>query len=212
MIGGILYLCYLNNQHKKDKMVEKKQSRALPICKNSEVIAKSRLFKIEQMDLVFSNGQQRSYERLVNTIFGAVMILPIVDNETILLVKEYAAGTEKYELGFPKGLLEFGESIEQGANRELKEEIGFGARQFHTLKSLSSSPAYFGLMIDVVIAYDLYEEKLEGDEPEPIEVVPWPIAELDQLLLRDDFSEARSIAAIYLLKNHFSEQGGIHVK
>ena len=45
-------------------------------------------------------------------------------------------------------------------------------------------------MVDLVIAQDLYVEKLEGDEPEIIEVVPWPLAELDELLKRDDFSEA----------------------
>lgn len=191
-------------------MTQKKQT--LPTCHKTEVVAKSRLFEIEQMDLTFSNGEQRNYERLVKKTHGAVMILPIWNEDTILLVKEYAAGTERYELGFPKGLFEAGESVFEAANRELKEEVGYGARRFQQLKSLSSSPSYFGMMVDVVVAHDLFEEKLEGDEPEPIEVVPWSILELEQLLSRDDFTEARSIAAIYLLEHYLFQEGGINGK
>jgi hypothetical protein len=47
----------------------------------------------------------------------------------------------------------------------------------------------------LVLARDLYEERLPGDEPEELEVVPWKLDALDQLILREDFSEGRSIAA-----------------
>ncbi len=54
------------------------------------------------------------------------MIVPIVDDHLILIC-EYAVGTESYELGFSKGLIDPGESVYEAANRELKEEVGFGA-------------------------------------------------------------------------------------
>lgn len=180
--------------------------RNKPTCLAKQVIARSTLFTVEQVDLTFSNGVSRTFERLASPRQGAVMIIPLLDDETVLLVQEYAAGTERYELGFPKGLMEAGEAPFCAANRELKEETGFGARTLHQLKTLSSSPAYFGMMMDLVVAQDLYPERLEGDEPEPIEVVHWPLNNLDTLLERDDFSEARSIAAIYLLKNFLNNR------
>lgn len=183
-----------------------------PNCKSRKVVAKSRLFAIESLDLEFSNGQTRQYERLVRPSRGAVLIIPMLNDNTILLVKEYAAGTEQYELGFPKGLIDEGETSFDAANRELKEEVGYGARQFKFLKALSSSPSYFGLMVDLIVANDLYAEKLQGDEPEPLELVPWPISNIDQLLDRDDFSEARSVSAIYLLKKYLQEKRGQHGK
>lgn len=178
-----------------------------PECLERATIAESRLFGIESMALKFSNGQKRQYERLVSHGLGAVLIVPMIDNQRFYLIKEYAAGTNEYELGFPKGRLDKGESIYEAANRELMEEVGFGARQMESLKALSSSPQYFGLKVDIVIASDLYEQSLPGDEPEPIEVSEWSFDDIDALLERDDFSEARSIAALFMVKKHLQERG-----
>lgn len=53
------------------------------------------------MDLEFSNGVRRVYERMRPTNREAVMIVPIVDDH-LILIREYAVGTESYELGFRK--------------------------------------------------------------------------------------------------------------
>jgi ADP-ribose diphosphatase len=52
-----------------------------------------------------------------------------------------------------------------------------------------------------VLASDLYEKRLDGDEPEPIEVVPWKISALDELMKCKDFTEARSVAALYRVRD-----------
>jgi ADP-ribose diphosphatase len=90
----------------------------LPEITQRKQVAKSRLFAIEQIDLTFSNGEKREYERMQGYGRGAVLIVPMLDNETLLLVREYCAGTHSYELGFPKGLIDEGEIPEQAANRE----------------------------------------------------------------------------------------------
>ena len=51
------------------------------------------------------------------------------------------------------------------------------------------------------IAEDLYNEKLPGDEPEELEIVTWKIADYQSLLAQPDFNEARSIAALLLVKD-----------
>lgn len=182
--------------------------RKLPECLKRERVAKSRLFEIEQLSLKFSNGENRTYERLSCESLAAVMIVPLLDDNHFLLVREYACGTERYELGFPKGLIDKGETVGEAANRELMEEVGMGAERIEPLTKLSSSPGYFGLLVDVVIAHDLFEKKLEGDEPEPIEVVKWSFDRLDELLVRDDFSEARSIATLFLVKQYLEKKNG----
>jgi ADP-ribose diphosphatase len=80
------------------------------------------------------------------------------------------------------------------------EEIGYGARSLTHLTSLTVAPGYLSHTTHVVLAQDLHEQRLEGDEPEEIEVVPWPLSDIEQLLTRDDFTEARSIAALYLTR------------
>lgn len=173
----------------------------LPQIRGRKQVAKSQLFAIEQLDLTFSNGVERVYERMEGKGRGAVMIVPMVDNETLLLVKEYCAGTHSYELGFPKGLIDPGETAIIAANRELKEEVGFGAQELQPLHKVAMAPAFFSGSMEIFIAHNLYPEKLTGDEPEPLEVVHWPLDDYTNLLARPDFNEARSIAALMLARD-----------
>ncbi len=166
------------------------------IAKN--IVAKSKLFSIEALDLRFSNGEQRTYERMKPSGRNAVMIVPVTEQGDLLLVREYCAGTERYELGFPKGLIDPGEKPEQAANRELKEEVGVGANSLTLLKKVVLAPSYFSSKMTLFVAQDLYSEKLEGDEPEPLEVIRWPLTQAEELLTHLDFSEARSITALML--------------
>jgi ADP-ribose diphosphatase len=160
----------------------------------------SHFLHVEQVDLEFSNGERRTYERLKGSGLGAVIIVPMQDDDTVLLVREYGVGVDRYELGLPKGRLDRDETVEQGANRELKEEIGFGARHLKILNTLSLSPSYMTSMTHVVLAQDLFPERLEGDEPEELEVVPWKLSELHLLLGHEEVSEGRSIAALFIAR------------
>lgn len=173
-----------------------------PTLLDKKLLCKSRLFRIESLDLQFSNGVRRNYERLArgNTGGGAVIIVPLLDEETVLLVREYSAGVDRYELGLPKGKVDPGEAIIDAANRELMEEVGYGAKHLQHLTALSLAPSYLEHMTDVVLARNLFEQKLIGDEPEPLEVVPWSIKQLPELFSTGECSEARSIAALFLTR------------
>ncbi|WP_286264538.1 ADP compounds hydrolase NudE [Thalassotalea atypica] len=173
----------------------------LPSINQRTPVAKSRLFAIEQIDLTFSNGQQREYERMMGSGRGAVMVVPMLDDDTMLLVREYCAGTHSYELGFPKGLIDAGEQADIAANRELQEEIGFGARTLTHLHQVRIAPAFFDAKMEIFVATELYASKLEGDEPEPMEIVEWKLSDYKSLLAQEDFNEARSIVALMMLRD-----------
>ncbi len=174
--------------------------RKVPIIHQQTVIAETRQFRIEALELEFSNGQCRYYERLArNGNSGAVLVVPMIDRDTVLLVREYAAGLHRYELGLPKGKVDAGEALLAATNRELKEEIGFGAKRLQHVQTLSLAPGYLEHTIEVILAEELYPEKLSGDEPEELDVVPWKLSEIDRLLATGECSEARSIAALFLV-------------
>ena len=175
-----------------------------PIIHATRDVHDSSFLRVEQLDLEFSNGERRTYERLKGSGLGAVIIVPMIDDETVLLIREYGAGVGRYELGLPKGRLDRDETVEQGADRELKEEIGYGAHKLKILHNLSLSPSYMTHMAHVVLAQDLYPERLEGDEPEELEVVPWKLADLHTLVGRDDVTEGRSIAALFMAREYLA--------
>lgn len=169
-------------------------------------VAKSRLFHIESLDLRFSNGEERTFERLTGKDHGAVMIIAMPDPDHVLLIREYAAGFEDYVLTLPKGLVDPGEDIITAANRELMEECGFGAHNIEPLVELSLAPNYMRHRMQVLLASNLYPKRLPGDEPEPLVVETHALEELPALLLREDFHEARAIAALYIARDTLRER------
>ncbi|MCC8365320.1 ADP compounds hydrolase NudE [Xenorhabdus sp. PB61.4] len=181
-------------------MIELKKPKIL----NISDIAHSRLFNIQSVDLEFSNGARRIYERMKPANHEAVLIIPVIGDD-LLLIREYAVGIEQYELGFPKGAIDAGESILEAANRELKEEVGLGARKLELLTKLTMAPSYFSSKMNIVIAQDLYPEDLEGDEPEPLVQIRWPIADMMSLLEHPDFNEARNVSALFFAQRYLNE-------
>src|SRR5690606_34402730 len=113
----------------------------------------------------FSNGERRHFQRLVGRGPGAVVVVPMLDDQTVLLVREYAAGMHRYELGLVKGRIDEGETPVEAADRELKEEAGYGARRLEVLRALTLAPTYMSHQSWLVLARDLYPERLLGDEP-----------------------------------------------
>ncbi|WP_297834881.1 ADP compounds hydrolase NudE [Thermomonas sp.] len=165
-------------------------------------------YRMERLDLEFGNGERRLYERLHGRGHGAVAVVPMLDAETVLLIREYAAGVHRYELGLVKGRIDAGETPEQAANRELMEEAGYGARDVRVLRGLTLAPTYMSHQTHLVLARDLYPQRLAGDEPELPEVVPWKLADLGQLILQEDFSEGRTIAGLFIVREWLQRHDG----
>ena len=176
------------------------KKRSAPTIIDQQTIAKTRIFEIEQMDLAFSNGVNVQYERLKSSPNGAVLVVPMLDEKTVLMIREYAAGVHRYELALPKGRVEANEDPLDAANREIMEEVGYAARSLSHLTRLSIAPGYLNHETQIILAQDLYENRQDGDEPEEIEVVPWQLNKLDDLIQHPECTEARSIAALFIAK------------
>ncbi|CRK85552.1 ADP compounds hydrolase NudE [Candidatus Providencia siddallii] len=176
-------------------MVKSKKPKIL----NVQNIIQSKLFNIQSVNLEFSNGVRRVYERMCPSNHEAILIIPMIE-KNLILIREYAVGIENYELGFPKGAIDPGEIILEAAQRELKEEIGYGAHKIIQLAKLTMSPSYFSSRINILVAQNLYNEKLNGDEPEPLEQIKWPISKMMKLLEHPDFKETRNVSALFYLE------------
>ena len=119
---------------------------------------------------------------------GAVTVVPF-DGERIWLVRQPREPVgEQALLELPAGKIDReGEELEQTARRELAEEIGKGARSWKHLVSFYNSPGLLAEENHLFLAEDLYDESLEGEENERIEIVQLPIEHLDETIpqLRD---------------------------
>jgi len=176
-------------------------TRRKPTVTERRRAARTRVFDIEEVHLDFANGAKRVYERVLGSDRGAVLVAP-VDDESLWLVREYATGMDRYELSFVKGNVDPGEDALAAANRELQEEIGMGARHLEPLYSMTTAPGYLRHCTHAVIARDLFPSTRDGDEPEPLEVVRWPLRDLESLLDEEEFTDARSVASLFLLQRY----------
>ncbi len=174
-----------------------------PTIINTKQIAKSRIFAIESVDLAFSNGEKRCFERFYSQGYqrGAVIVVLVNEHNELLVLREYAVGLDHYELTFCKGVIDAGETPEQAAQRELQEEVGVKAGRLDFIKKIAISPAYMMNHLYLYLARDLTPSKLPGDEPEPLTVLTFPLTEPKALIEREDFSGALSISALFLTRD-----------
>jgi ADP-ribose diphosphatase len=159
------------------------------------------LFSVEDLDVRFSNAQERQYQRLRMRSRLAVMVVPISQRNTLLLIREFAAGIGDYVIKFPTGTVEREESVEAAAVRELQEETGWLARTISVGKSMYAEPGHCDQMTCVVLARDLVRGQSKGDEPERTGLYEWPAS--DRRSLIDSLVDARSIAALAMLSDCF---------
>ncbi len=103
-------------------------------------------------------------------------------------------------------MIDPGETPEQAAVRELKEEVGMGAAKLSVLGKVTMAPSYFSSRMHILVAENLYPEWLAGDEPEPLLVHRWPLVSLVDLLQHPQFQEARNVTAMFLLREWIAKQ------
>lgn len=167
-------------------------------------VAQSKLFRIEAVHLRFSNHREVVFERMASEspARNSVVMVPLVDDDTLLLVREYAVGVEDYVLRLPQGMINAGESATQAADRELMEEVGYGAKKLQRLGCLNLAPNWLPFSAEVILAKGLYPSSLPGDEPESLEVIRWPVADISKLIKSGAITEASSLAALFFAQMH----------
>lgn len=101
-------------------------------------------------------------------------------------------------LEIPAGLLDVeGESPEQAARRELAEEVGCGARRWQPILSYYSSAGFSDERVHLFYATELHPQRASVDEGERIEVVRWPLHDLDGAIAR--VSDAKTLIGLLWL-------------
>lgn len=140
----------------------------------------------------------RKVVREVVEHLGASAVLPITPDGKILLVSQYrhAVGTELLEI--PAGTLKPGESPEECAIRELREETGGIALKLNYLTTLYPSPGYSDEFINLYVAEieEIVEQKTEPDEE--IRVITLTMDEAIKMIQERKIRDAKTIAGLLL--------------
>lgn len=136
---------------------------------------------------------------------GAVMIVPLLgdlaQDMRMVLERQHRYPIGKVMLEFPAGKLDPGEDLLLCAQRELREETGYRARQWAHAGLLHPLPAYSDEFIDIWFARDLHLGERALDDGEFIDVVSATLPELLQYCRDGRVTDAKTLIATLWLQN-----------
>ncbi len=161
-----------------------------------QVLYDGKKVRLELHHLADEEGQRLKKEIIVHP--GAVVILPFLDADTILLIRNrrYTVGEILIEL--PAGTLEKGELPMNCAGRELQEETGYLAGRLKPIGSFYASPGIMTEKMYLFAAYDLEKTRtaLEPDEEIEVNATPWDQAM--EMIQYGQIKDSKTIATLLM--------------
>lgn len=134
----------------------------------------------------------------------AAIIMPITENNELIMIREPRTPVGKTVLAFPAGMIEKGEKPEEGAIRELEEEVGYRANSIKQMRVLYPTVGYSDERTFIFLAKDLVKTQRHLDETEDIEIVKIPLSEAKEMLDKNEFITTSETVALlhYFMYEH----------
>lgn len=137
---------------------------------------------------------------------GGVGIIPVTDDNCVILIKQYRKAVDRFLLEIPAGKLEVNEEPRQTAIRELKEETGYKAENLKYLLEFYTSPGYCNEKIYLFLASGLIEGETKLDDGEYCDIEKYNIEELVKMIDRGEIIDSKTIIGINLAKEYFNSK------
>lgn len=160
----------------------------------TESIFKGLVFEVDRDRLREANGLEIVREVVRHK--GGAGALPVFDDGSVALVRQYRHPTGGDLLEIPAGKLEAGETPLECAAREVEQEIGWRAGRIEKLCEFYTTPGFCEEKLYVYLATELEPSTQQLDEDEFVEVVYLPLAEAVQMALRGEIEDSKTLIAL----------------
>jgi ADP-ribose pyrophosphatase len=131
---------------------------------------------------------------------GAVMMVPLLDEDTVVLVRQFRYPLRRHFIEVPAGKMEPGEDPLATAKRELIEECGYEAANWQHLTTLHPCIGYSNERIELYLARDLHHVGAGPDDGEFLEVLPTPIDQALEWVREGKITEVKAIIGLMWLE------------
>lgn len=166
------------------------------------------VFDVESIKMQLPDGRSRVYDLV--KIQNAVAILPVDADGSIYFVRQYRIGAGKEMLELPAGKIEEGEEALATAEREIREETGFAAKEIKSIGKFFMSPGYSTEFMVVYLATGLYPAPLAPDQDEFINLVRLSPLEVRQKIDSGEIEDGKTLASLYLALPFFDSHNQEH--
>lgn len=159
----------------------------------SEAVYRGRLFDLRIDRLRDSDGE---YRREVIAHRGSVVIVPVFDDGTVAMVRQYRHAAGRTLLELCAGTVDEGETLEAAAHRELEEEIGVRAGKLEKLCGFWVSPGFLDEKMHVYLATGLSETAQSLDPHEKLTIERRTLADAKAMADSGKIEDAKTIVGI----------------
>lgn len=166
-----------------------------PQIVESQEIFRGRVFGIT-VDTVREG--EITYKREVVHHPGSAVIIPAFPDGTVALVRQYRHPAVRYLLEAPAGTLNRGERPEEGAARELEEELGFVAGNLEKLSEFFVSPGFCEEKMWLYLATEMMPTTQRLEEDELLDVVRLPLQQALEMITDGEIEDAKTIIGLML--------------
>lgn len=160
-------------------------------------IYEGRIIKVRVDTVKLTNDRETSREVVEHA--AAVVLVPIDDEDNVILVRQYRYAAGRTLLEAPAGIVEPSESPGDCAQRELQEEIGRRANSMRPLGGFWTSPGFCTEYMYAFLAKGLVPSKLDADDDESINVEKFPLSAIPRLIRVGEIEDAKTIAALLMV-------------
>jgi ADP-ribose diphosphatase len=126
---------------------------------------------------------------------GSTAIVAVHEG-AVVLVRQHRVPAKRPLLELPAGTLEPGEDPLESAQRELEEEVGLKGGRWRALGTYFTSPGFLDEQMHLFLAEDLEEGEQDLDDDEDVEIVRWPLEELESRL--EELEDLKTVTALLL--------------
>ncbi len=163
-----------------------------------------RTFKLVSEKISLDNGVTTELDIIRHP--GASAIVPMVNEDEIIMLKQYRHAVGGYLWEIPAGTFDGPEEPLFCAQRELREETGFIADRWHKLGEIVPVPGYSDECIHIFWASDMTPAKQQLDADEILEVHTVKFEDALNMIHKGDIRDSKTIAGIFLAQNQFKSK------
>jgi len=160
----------------------------------SRIVHRTPRLTVRVDDLALPGGRTTDYT--VIACGDCVGVLPFVDDDHVVMVRQwrYIVGRTTWEM--PTGGVHAGESLEQAAQRELAEEAGFHARTLRHVSTYHTSKSSIDETAHIYVGTDLVPAEARQDEDEDAVRCIVPLRDVVQKVLRGEITDSMTVIAV----------------
>ena len=175
--------------------IQKENSRLREVRTGSEDIFDGIILHVKRDTVGLSNGSTTIREVIRH--IGAVCVIPVTENNEVIVERQYRYPLDRVILEIPAGKLDAADEDRFSAiQRELREETGYTADEWTVIGDFHPAPAYSDEFITMYMARKLRKDDRHLDEDEFLDVYTVPLKDLVEDVMAGRISDAKTQVCI----------------